>query len=73
MRGRDPEGTACLGCGCPVTRDEAAVTRKLIDRGADRFYCAACLAARFRVGEDVIREKIARFRETGCTLFDPEP
>lgn len=71
MRGGDPRG-ACAACGRGITRDEAAVTRKLINRGTDTFFCAACLAARFRVEPEVIRKKIAQFREMGCTLFDAE-
>ncbi len=73
MRGRDLEGSLCIGCGLPVTRDEAAVTQKLIGRGVIGFYCTDCLAAHFRVEPEVIRGKIVQFREMGCTLFDKRP
>ena len=33
------DGAACLSCGRAVTRDEKALTRKLINRGVDSFYC----------------------------------
>ena len=61
----------CFSCACPLSRDEIALTKKLINRGATRFFCLSCLALRFEVGEDVLREKIAEFRAMGCTLFGP--
>jgi len=61
----------CVSCGSPVSRDEIAVTKKLINRGATEFYCVPCLAKYFDVTPDDIRERIAYFRSTGCTLFDP--
>ena len=72
MRGSDPLGSPCRRCGRTLTRDEAAATARLIDRGTKDFYCTDCLADRFRVEPRVIREKIAQFREMGCTLFDAE-
>lgn len=62
----------CAGCGRLLTRDEAALTRKLVNRGARVFYCLTCLSTRFDVSEEVLREKIVQFREMGCTLFAPE-
>ena len=61
----------CCRCGRPVTRDEVAVTKKLVNRGATSFLCVPCLARRFEVTEADIRERIAYFRSTGCTLFAP--
>ena len=46
------------------------MTRKMINRGAQEFLCLSCLAARFRVPEQVLREKIREFRAMGCTLFE---
>ena len=60
----------CQSCGKTLVRDEISATRKLINRGADRFFCAACLAEYFAVSEDIILDKIRYFKETGCTLFD---
>jgi len=62
----------CRQCGRALTRDEIAVTRKLINRGAREFYCVSCLAAYFEVAPEDIQERIRFFRSTGCTLFDPE-
>lgn len=62
---------SCACCGRLLTRDEVALTRKMVNRAARTFYCIACLAAHFEVPEDALREKIAQFREMGCTLFEP--
>ncbi len=63
-------GACCAVCGRELTKDEIAVTRKLINRGAKRFYCIDCLADYFEVRPDDIRERIAYFRSAGCVLFD---
>jgi hypothetical protein len=60
----------CVSCGRPVTRDEIAVTKKLINRGTDRFYCVSCLAAYFEVKPEDIEERIRSFKQMGCTLFE---
>ena len=62
----------CCRCGAEVSRDEIAVTRKLINRAATVFYCVPCLAEHFDVTPEDIWERIAYFRAMGCTLFDPE-
>ena len=59
----------CVSCGRPLTADEIAVTKKLVNRGATSFSCVDCLAAFFCVTPDDIRERIAYFRASGCTLF----
>ena len=66
-----PNGAAdvCADCGRPVTPDEIAVTRKLINRGTTTWYCAGCLARRLEVTRADIEERIAYFRAMGCTLF----
>ena len=51
---------SCACCGRPLTRDEVALTRKMVNRAARTFYCIACLAAHFEVPEDALREKIAQ-------------
>lgn len=63
----------CLQCGRPLTSDEIGLTRKMINRGASRFFCLSCLAARFDVPEEALRRKIQEFREMGCTLFRSVP
>ena len=60
---------ACFQCGRPLEADEIAMTKKMVNRGEDRFLCLSCLACRFDVPEENLRRKILEFREMGCTLF----
>lgn len=60
----------CLRCDRPLTRDETALTRKLLNRGATRFLCLRCLADHFDASVDQLAERIRFFREMGCTLFE---
>ena len=60
----------CVRCGAGLSADEAALTRKLVNRGAREFLCLPCLARHFDVPESELRRKIREFREMGCTLFN---
>ena len=51
-------------------KDDVAMTRKMINRGAESFYCLPCLADHFELTVDILREKIKEFKAMGCTLFD---
>ncbi len=59
----------CALCGQVLQGDEIALTRKLVNRGATRFFCLRCLSERFDVSQDDLRRKIDEFREMGCTLL----
>ncbi len=61
---------ACIICRQPVTRDEIAMTRKLINRGALEYLCLPCLARRFDATLDELLERMQAFKDMGCTLFD---
>ncbi len=61
----------CFQCGRLLEADEIALTKKLINRGAEHFFCLSCLAVHFEATEESLREKIRYFREMGCTLFGP--
>ena len=63
------EPLRCVRCGAPLVKDDVAMTRKMINRGADSFYCLSCLADHFELTEDILREKIREFKAMGCTLF----
>ena len=63
------EPVRCVRCGAPLVKDDIAMTRKMINRGAESFYCLPCLADHFELTEDILREKIKEFRAMGCTLF----
>ena len=60
----------CTDCGRELTRDEIALTKKLINRGTETFFCLRCLAEKFAVSEELLKEKIDQFRKMGCTLFE---
>lgn len=59
----------CHKCGNPIHADEAAITKKLINRAATTYYCTSCLASAFEVEPEDIQEKIQYFKNMGCTLF----
>ena len=59
----------CVSCSRKLVPDEIALTRKIINRGAQSFFCLSCLARRLDVPESALREKIIQFRRMGCTLF----
>lgn len=61
----------CETCRRELTRDEIALSKKLVNRGTTRFWCLSCLAEHFRVTENDLEQKIRDFRAMGCTLFDP--
>lgn len=60
----------CIVCCRPVTSDEMAMTRKLINRGATQFLCLPCLARRFDAAVEELLERMQAFKDMGCTLFD---
>jgi len=60
----------CVICEEELTRDEMALSRKLINRGTTEFKCVACLAAYYQVTERQLRGRIAQLKAQGCTLFE---
>lgn len=61
----------CRKCRKPLTSDEIAVTKKLINRGTTVYYCIECLAQAFDVSPENIQKKIEYYKSIGCTLFLP--
>lgn len=59
----------CCECDKPLSKDEAALCKKLIDIDTEEFYCITCLADYIGCTEQDLREKIQEFKEQGCTLF----
>ncbi|HIW59229.1 MAG TPA: hypothetical protein H9880_05000 [Candidatus Anaerobutyricum avicola] len=62
-------GCTCLACHTAVSKDEIALTKKLINRGTTKYYCISCLAKAFEVTEQDLQKKIQYYKEIGCTLF----
>ncbi len=69
MEIRMMEKILCRKCRSLLTSDEIAMTKKLINRGTEVFYCLDCLALAFDVEREDLERKILEFRESGCTLF----
>ncbi len=63
--------TLCAGCGRPLTKDEIALTKKLVNRGAESFLCLSCLAEKFGVSEDLLKEKIGVATIVDTLVFGP--
>ena len=61
--------STCARCGCKLTSDEIGITRKLINRGTETFYCVKCLALQFGISEEDVRRLIRNFKAVGCHLF----
>ena len=59
----------CVRCGKTLTNDEIAITKKLINRGAQESFCVPCLAARFHISEKDVEQLISNFKAAGCSLF----
>lgn len=59
----------CCDCGKQLSKDEVALSRKLIDADTEDFYCIRCLAEYIGCTEQDLIEKIQEFKEQGCTLF----
>ena len=60
----------CVCCGKPLTKEDIAMTKKMVNRGAAEYCCLPCLAEHFQVTEEILRQKMAEFKAMGCTLFD---
>ena len=59
----------CMKCGRALTFDEAAIHKKMINRGATEYFCLTCLAEYTESTEQQLRERIEHFRKQGCLLF----
>lgn len=59
----------CCDCGKVLTKDDIALSQKLIDLDTEDFYCLPCMAEYIGCSEDDLHIKIREFKEQGCTLF----
>ena len=59
----------CCECGIDLSKDEVALSKKLIDLETEEFYCLDCMAEYFGCSVQDLRIKIQEFKEQGCTLF----
>lgn len=52
-----------------LSKNEIALTKKLLDKDSKRFYCLDCLAEYLEVDTEFLLVKIEEFKEQGCDLF----
>lgn len=61
--------TCCRECSRKMTKDEVALSRKLIGRHIEDCFCIECLAEYMEISVTDLRVKIQEFKEQGCALF----
>ena len=66
-----PADAYCVECDAPMTRDEAALNYKLVDKKTAHILCPACLGKKMELPTDTLRGMITLFRKQGCVLFSP--
>jgi len=52
-----------------LSKNEIALTKKLLDMDSKRLYCLDCLAEYLEVDTEFLLAKIEDFKEQGCDLF----
>jgi len=60
----------CFRCGRELTKDEIAIYKRMVNRGAVEYLCKTCFAKAYNVTEELVQEKIEHFKRCGCTLFE---
>lgn len=61
---------SCRFCGkSPLSKNEVALTKKLIGEKSEVFYCLECLAEYLEVTSEELLAKIEQFKDEGCSLF----
>lgn len=63
------EKELCYLCKRQLIRDEISVSKKMINRVTQRYYCKSCLAEAFDITVSDIEAYIAELKRQGCTLF----
>ena len=59
----------CCECGKSLTRDESALSRKLLGMDTDEVYCLRCLSEYLDCTKSDLEMKIREFKEQGCIFF----
>jgi predicted nucleic-acid-binding Zn-ribbon protein len=52
-----------------LSKNEIALTKKLLDKDSKRFYCLDCLSEYLEVDTEFLLAKVEEFKEQGCDLF----
>ena len=62
------EQELCTRCGQKTGVLDRGMYRKIVSRTEEHFLCMKCLAEKFKVPEEAMRERAEFLRET-CSLF----
>lgn len=60
----------CYICGNKISKNEIGLTKKLIKKDTNQYYCLSCLAEQLEVSTEELEDKIEEFKDEGCKLFD---
>lgn len=60
----------CENCKKDLEALDIAMSKKLLSRATERFYCIACLAEWFGVRKELLFQKAIEFKKSGCMLFN---
>lgn len=60
----------CKYCRKELSKDEIALSKKILGRNIESDLCISCLADYVGCEEDDLLVKIEEFREQGCVLFN---
>lgn len=59
----------CVECSASLTKDEVALSKKMLGLTITGFYCIDCLAETLDCDPNDLIIKIQELKEQGCTLF----
>jgi uncharacterized protein YlaI len=59
----------CTTCNKELQKIDIGLSKKLINRGTTTYFCIECLAKKYNVTVELLREKAEHFKQMGCTLF----
>jgi hypothetical protein len=59
----------CCDCDKNLSKDEVALSRKMLGRNIESFFCLECLAIYLEYDVASLKENILKFKAQGCTLF----
>jgi len=63
-------GKICYVCGKEnLDINEIGLTKKLLNRDAEIYYCLSCLCEHLEVDADVLLGMAEEFKAQGCKLF----
>jgi hypothetical protein len=59
----------CVDCGIQLIKDHVALSKKMLGRSIEEYYCINCLAQLLECEKIDLEIKIQEFKEQGCSLF----